>query len=275
MRSLLPIAVGVLLSAAQMCAAPVLVSIPGIVSSGAGLSQGAQDVNFLLVSAPAGVSTVNPSVVCSGVGCASDAAPAFPFWPNGWVSNDANSQWVGINPVQYGNVSAQSGSGTGVTTGDPSGWYTFRVYFYLPDAQAASTATISGSWSADNYGGIFLNDTGTYSTSDASYQSDAFVAGTNGRYPYGWSGTDSCMDGDAYCFLAMHSFNISSGFVVGLNYVDFRVYNVSQSVGNPVGFRVSWSGTYEAAVVPEPAAASLWLVGLAALALLRRRKKTV
>jgi hypothetical protein len=67
----------------------------------------------------------------------------------------------------------------------------------------------------------------------------------------------------------MHPFNVTTGFVIGVNHLDFRIYNVNQALGNPMGFRVQMQGTYE---VPEPATAALWLAGLATLAFLRRRK---
>lgn len=251
--SFIPVWCGLLLAAARALATPTLIPIPGIVSTGAGLSQGASDVNFLLISAPAGVPVtifdsdgvpilpINPVVVCSTVGCDGSSIPAFPFWAGAWVANNANSQWVGVNAVQYGDISATAGPGTGVTTGDSAGYYVFEVEFYLPSTYAASTAVISGFWSADNQGTMYLNG----------------IPITGCEYPT--------------CFLEMHTFDITTGFVVGVNYVQIVVYNLPQPVGNPVGFRIDWTGTY---MTPEPGTAGLWLAGLAALGLLRRRRRT-
>lgn len=234
---------GLLLLGAQALATPALTPIPGIVSTGAGLAQGATDVNFLLISAPSGVpaNILHPVVICSTVGCDGGAIPAFPFWPSYWIPNDAHSQWVGVNAVQYGDTAAHSGAGTGITTGDPAGWYIFQVAFYVPNALAQSTAHITGSFSADNQGEVWFNN----------------VDVRNCHLPY--------------CFQDMYSFNITSGFVVGMNYLDFRVYNVNQALGNPVGFRVNMSGTYMFES-PEPGTAALWLAGLVVLVVLRRRK---
>jgi uncharacterized protein (TIGR03382 family) len=175
------------------------------------------------------------------VGCDGGTIPAFPFWPGYWVANNAQSQWVGINAVQYGDVAPKAGPGTGYTTGDPQGWYTFQVAFYVPNSLAQSTAHISGSFTADNQGEVWLNNTIVRAC----------------HLPY--------------CFQDMYSFNITSGFVVGMNYLNFKVYNVSQALGNPVGLRVNMSGTYMYDT-PEPGTASLWAAGLLVLALLRRRK---
>jgi hypothetical protein len=234
-----------LLVAAHVFATPALVPIPGIVSTGVGLSQGAIDVNYLLISAPSGVpaNVLHPVVICQTVGCDGGTIPAFPFWSEGggpvWAADNALSQWVGVKAIQYGDVSANAGPGTGITVGDPTGWYDFQVTFVLPNQQALDTAHISGLFSADNEGEIWLNSTGI-----------------TGCY-------------SPYCFQDMHPFNVTTGFVIGVNHLDFRIYNVNQALGNPMGFRVQMQGTYE---VPEPATAALWLAGLATLAFLRRRK---
>ncbi len=218
-------------------ATPVFDPILGIVSTGAGLADGATDVNFLLISAPAGVPLgISPKVVKTMIDYGAGSQSAFPFWHDTWVPNTANSQWVGIQD----SYSAPTRDGYGPA--DPGGWYTFRMTFVLPSSFAAQHATIAGAWAADDRGQIYLNGVEQ----------------------------SSCGATGAPCFRAMQAFDINSGFVAGINYLDFSVYNNFQEHGNPTGFRVDFSGANY--MVPEPSTFVLWAGGLAGLALLRRRK---
>ena len=71
-------------------------------------------------------------------------------------------------------------------------------------------------------------------------------------------------------FTAYTAFVIASGFVAGVNTLDFIVHNDYQVGGNPVGLRVEMTGT--ASPVPLPAAAWLLLSGLVGFAALGRRR---
>jgi len=120
------------------------------------------------------------------------------------------------------------------------GLYTFRTTFDLTGFNPG-TAQISGNWSTDNSGyQILING----------------VPASQTFMPTG--------------FTAYTAFAIASGFVAGLNTLDFVVLNFDQDTGNPVGLRVEMTGT--ASPVPLPAAAWLLLSGLVGFAALGRRR---
>lgn len=102
---------------------------------------------------------------------------------------------------------------------DPSGFYHFRTTFDLSGLDPL-TANIAGRWATDNSGTIFLNNANTGITSSG------FTS---------WTG-----------------FSLTSGFVAGINTLDFIVDNHTQATGNPVGLRVEFLSA-TAAAVPEPA----------------------
>jgi len=244
-----PLIVCALLLAGQMWAAPVYTPIPGLTSTGAGLTEGFLDVNFLLISAPAGVTTnVYPYVVRTtanfGYGY---QEPAFPFLPGTWYPDSPEVKWLGVQPSYAGPTRSTLGPS------DPAGTYIFETTFSLTAAQV-STAVINGVWAADNNGTVVLNGTQVAASPD-------------------WCATDPL----AYCFLTPDTLIIDTGFVAGINHLDFVITNdVQPGPGNPVGL---WAylegGSYGGfEPVPEPSTALLWGGGVAALAgivLLRRR----
>jgi hypothetical protein len=121
---------------------------------------------------------------------------------------------------------------------DSPGIYTFSTAFDLTGFDP-TTAYISGKWSTDNSGvDILLNGV-----------SLGLTAGG---------------------FENWYDFVIDSGFIAGINTLDFVVKNNSGSSGNPVGLRVDMAGT--ATVVPVPAAVWLFGSGLLGLVGYSRRK---
>ena len=116
----------------------------------------------------------------------------------------------------------------------PEGLYDYRTTFSLSNFLAAS-AVITGQWATDNGGVIQIN--GVSTGQHTLHQYSAFTA-----------------------------FTITSGFVAGLNTIDFFV---NKTYG-PTGLRVEQTGTANA--VPEPAALALFGVGAAMLGLARRRR---
>jgi len=125
----------------------------------------------------------------------------------------------------------------------PDGNYDYQMTFSLVGFNAA-TASITGRWSSDNAGiSILLNgvDTGNAGTSSTQYS-------------------------------AFAPFIISSGFVSGLNTLDFLVNNEPGSTDNPTALRVELSGTADMAT-PLPAALPIFASGLGVLGILARRRK--
>lgn len=120
-----------------------------------------------------------------------------------------------------------------------NGTYTYTLTFDLSGYNAA-TAMFSGRLAADNSVQVKLND--------------SVIGGATGFT--GWT-----------------SFGASSGFVSGVNTLDFVVTNWAQNGGNPTGLRVEF-GTSSIAAVPEPATYAMLLGGLVMVgAVVRRRKQ--
>ena len=114
----------------------------------------------------------------------------------------------------------------------PAGNYTYRTTFSLPVNAILGSVSISGLWGTDDPGtDILINGASTSQTSLG--------------------------------FTTLTSFSITSGFVTGLNTIDFLLTNA----GGPTGLRVDQiQGNYQ---VPEPTGLVTALAG--ALLMLRRR----
>jgi hypothetical protein len=67
------------------------------------------------------------------------------------------------------------------------------------------------------------------------------------------------------------SFSANSGFVSGVNTLDFVVTNWAQNSGNPTGLRVEFASSNIAAAVPEPETYAMLLAGLVMLGTIARR----
>lgn len=118
------------------------------------------------------------------------------------------------------------------------GQYKWSISFDLTGKDIAS-ASFSGRWWADNQGYVQLN--GTTISSGVGFSSPT-------------------------------SFSATSGFVAGLNTLDFVVTNLAQGSGNPTGVRVEFIDSYAVTVVPEPESWALALAGLAVVGAIVRRR---
>jgi len=160
-----------------------------------------------------------------------------------WIGNDALSAWIGPN-----NDNSLDG---------PPGNYDYRTTFDLTGL-VPSTASLIGAWAMDNSGvSILLNGVAT-----------------------GITRPDPSLTGAP--FMSFGNFSITSGFVAGVNTLDFIINNDRVNGGtspNPTGLRVEISGTAASdlepgptASVPEPASLVLFGVGFAGVYLLGRNR---
>jgi hypothetical protein len=150
--------------------------------------------------------------------------------PNGAYVQSASSEWIWLNSAGHTPVNAFSPN------------YYFRQTFFLPPGSNLATAFITGSWGVDNGGVIQLNGV------SATGVGTALTGGLTGN------------------FTQFHTFTINSGFVLGLNTLDFKVNNISGVAGLNI---TNLSGSVD--VVPEPASLSLVLVAGLAMPFWARR----
>jgi len=152
---------------------------------------------------------------------------------------------TGVNAVTYKHPSyvandANSRWVSHSSSGFPgSGTTTFRTIFDLTGLDA-STATINGFNAVDNAGTIILNGVATGISLNGSF------------------GT-------------LAAFSITSGFIAGLNTLDFVV----DDFGPPLALRIAGlTGTAQLAAVPLPASVLMLAPALLGLGALRRKRAT-
>lgn len=147
---------------------------------------------------------------------------------------------TGLDGLWINNNSVSKWVGPDAAAGDGTYSLIYRTTFDLTGFDAA-TAAIAGRWATDNFGtDIKLNGVSTSQTSAT--------------------------------FSSFSNFTLNSGFVAGLNTIDFLWNNA----GGPGGLRVEFTSAnanlIEGQGVPEPGTVGLLLAGLAAFAVSRRSK---
>ena len=145
-----------------------------------------------------------------------------------------NGPWLINNPGSRWIGPDASSNGAG-------GNYVYRTTFTVPANAILSTVNVSGLWATDDQGiDVVINGIST------------------GQTDFGMS--------------AFAPFTITSGFVFGLNTLDFHVVNANIGT-NPTGLRVDRVlGTYR---VPEPLSGGLILLGWSLSTLMLRRSRSL
>ncbi len=189
-----------------------LADITGLYNTGSA-GVGNADPYYTLTSVPGGASTA--------IGIAAHSA---------WVAAPTDSLWIGP---------------TASSVTDPVGWYHFELDFNIEDV-ILSSVVLTGKWSIDNSGEIWLN--GAYT---------------------GFAKGNTIADTQEY--KTLDNFTITSGFQDGLNTLEFRVYNIAGSGGNPTALLVSDLAA-EATVVPAPGAILLGSLGISLAGWMKRRR---
>lgn len=123
---------------------------------------------------------------------------------------------------------------------DPAGTYSYSISFDLTGLDL-TTAVIMGRWTSDNDSQIFLNSAATG------------LATTRPQDPFR---------------RLEPTFTLNDGFVLGINTLEFRVWNG----GGPTALLVSELSGQAATMIPEPSTALLLATGLLGLAVKRRQR---
>jgi hypothetical protein len=196
----------------------------------------------MIACAPGYASVVVPGLYNTGVDNTGAALPVQSHELHFTLSGVASIAYV--VPRHPAWVAAPNGSawiGPNGTTSpfvyDPVGTYDYKLNFDLSGFDP-SQIRISGAWATDDTGAqIFLNGQNT------------------GLISSGYS--------------ALASFNLQSGFIPGINTLDFRVANGSpQGTDNPTGLLV---GNLNVTVVPEPSLAGILCLGACACLFFKSR----
>lgn len=229
----------------------------GVSGSGTALAQNETDPNWTISASPV-------EAIWTGSTTITGTVPNFynggtrADWVSAWTSVTANSgtsTWIvpslaTLLPGQFENQSVNGNMGL----------YTFRTTFTIPEAFAS--AQITGLWAADNFGGQVPDYNNN--TPDVNLITNYITLNGNTITP-----------GLLQYDFTARAFTISTGFVQGLNTLEFNVSNtIGEFAPNPVGTQIVFtSATY---AVPEPPVSILAAsgIGIAGFRHFRRRRRT-
>jgi hypothetical protein len=206
---------------------------------------------------------------------AAHAAPISTLFNTGVGANGQPLANGTVPDPHYSLISVPSGSSTNTRVIDPTGGFPVGPYFTGTNASrwiVANNPEAGGSAGDNSPAGVYVFRT-TFDLTGFDFSTAAITGG----WATDNSGLDILINGNSLGITnpgtfttGFTSFSVNSGFVAGLNTLDFRVNNAAGATGNPVGLRVEMTGTANA--VPEPATLALVLAaGLAAAGVSRRR----
>jgi hypothetical protein len=231
----------------------------GVSGSGTALAQNEIDPHWTISASPVEATQSGTTTITGTVPNFYNGATRAD-WVSVWTGtvgtpNTATATWIVPNLATLlpGQFEDQDVNGN-------MGLYTFRTTFTIPEAFAS--AQITGLWAADNFGGQVPD----YNNNTPDVSQITNYIRLNGNVI-----TPGLLQ---YDFTA-RAFTISSGFVQGLNTLEFNVSNTfGTDVPNPVGTQIVFtSATY---AVPEPSVSILAAsgIGIAGFRQFRRRRKT-
>lgn len=217
----------------------------GFQSNGSPVAGTGADGNWILESAPTPSDGCNSPCVAS---VPTGSAPLvtktgqFPFTgvSPAWVADSASSQWVS----PFANQDSGDSDPYSTTVA-----YEYQTSFDLTGLDP-STATITGQWTADNYGYIVVNGVQVTTGTDGN------IADVGGQFANFFDFT-------------LNSSN--ANFVNGVNTLDFYVFNNSNGSPDVTGVNIDIESDFADPSTPEPASFALVGLGLVALRFVRRR----